>query len=95
MGPYCNFCQRRCFVMIRDDDPIGLRQAYLRRGINLLATCQRGIEHDKQQVGWSLEDRIEAYQRAGAVGQARPAEPGVTEMPFRSNVSERDAKPQP
>lgn len=41
MGPYCDFCARRCFV-----------QRVLRDGRTmLLATCARGMEHDRAQAG--------------------------------------------
>jgi len=41
MGPYCNYCNRRCFV-----------PRVLKDGRNLiLATCPAGAEHDRQAVG--------------------------------------------
>lgn len=41
MGPYCNFCARRCFVLrvLRDGQSM------------LLATCAPGMEHDRSQCG--------------------------------------------
>lgn len=41
MGPYCQFCDRRCFVPRR-----------LRDGREmLLATCTAGMAHDREAVG--------------------------------------------
>ena len=42
MGPYCQFCDRRCFVM--REVPNGQRRL-------LMATCAKGMEHDRKQVG--------------------------------------------
>jgi hypothetical protein len=41
MGPYCKFCDQRCFVprILRDGRHV------------LLATCAHGMEHDRAQVG--------------------------------------------
>jgi hypothetical protein len=41
MGPYCRFCDRRCFV---------LRALADGRHI-LLATCPDGMEHDRRKCG--------------------------------------------
>ena len=53
MGPYCKFCDRRCFV-----DPMiwGLLSTSQKRvlgdhGYPLLATCAAGQEHDRQKLG--------------------------------------------
>jgi hypothetical protein len=41
MGPYCKFCDHRCFVprVLRDGQHV------------LLATCPAGMAHDRDQVG--------------------------------------------
>lgn len=40
MGPYCRYCDRRCFLeRIVDGRTI------------LLATCEAGMEHDRQSCG--------------------------------------------
>ena len=51
MGPYCNFCDQRCFVR----DPLD--------GGYLLATCPEGKAYDKSQ-GYNID---EARERATAV----------------------------
>lgn len=43
MGPYCNFCDRRCFVL--RDLPDGSWSG-------LMATCAKGMEHDRKQTGY-------------------------------------------
>jgi hypothetical protein len=47
MGPYCRYCDRRCFVerILHDDQ------------WSLLATCEAGMEHDRERVG---EDHVTA-----------------------------------
>lgn len=40
MGPYCNYCDQRCFV------PDPKRSGYL------LATCTKGMEHDRAVLGY-------------------------------------------
>lgn len=44
MGPYCQFCDHRCFV----PDPT--------RSGHLLATCLRGQEHDRRALGYCWAD---------------------------------------
>lgn len=41
MGPYCKFCDQRCFVP---------RVLHNGRSI-ILATCARGMEHDREACG--------------------------------------------
>ncbi|MGH3446017.1 MAG: hypothetical protein ACRDP4_00180 [Nocardioidaceae bacterium] len=47
MGPYCQFCDRRCFV----PNPYS---ADIRAAI--LATCPAGIEHDRHHLGYGWPD---------------------------------------
>lgn len=42
MGPYCQFCDFRCFVV---------RRLPFTTGDFLMATCQRGMAHDRAQTG--------------------------------------------
>lgn len=61
MGSYCKFCDQRCFVLriLRDGRSM------------LLATCQRGMEHDREACGEDhtmAQNPIEAAQR----GEVRP-----------------------
>jgi hypothetical protein len=41
MGPYCRYCDNRCFVYRVLPDGRGM----------LLATCGRGMAHDREQLG--------------------------------------------
>lgn len=41
MGPYCKFCDRRCFVPRVLSDGRSM----------ILATCQGGMEHDRAACG--------------------------------------------
>jgi alcohol dehydrogenase class IV len=42
MGPYCRYCDHRCFVERRIPDT---------RTTVLLATCSAGMAHDRSAVG--------------------------------------------
>lgn len=45
-GAYCKFCGRRCFVLrVIPDGPEKGWEGHL-------ATCQRGMEHDREQTGY-------------------------------------------
>ena len=44
MGPYCKFCDNRCFV----HDP--------KNAGNLLATCKRGQKYEKSKIGYCWDD---------------------------------------
>lgn len=61
MGPYCKYCDQRCF----QPDPYGLARVH--GAPVILATCTKGMEHDKKAVGYNI---LEA--RAYAEGP-RPA----------------------
>lgn len=64
MGPYCRYCDRRCFV----DDPAG--------GPVILATCPAGRAHDLEAGGYDI-GRACAYAEAlrtfAALVDAKPA----------------------
>lgn len=75
MGPYCKFCGHRCFV----HDP--------RRAGYLLATCTKGQEHSRAELGYDYDqaraaapDELTDQERelldlADDVGEAVPADP--------------------
>ncbi len=42
MGPYCRFCDQRCFLE---------RRIPGKPGTILLATCERGMERDRKMTG--------------------------------------------
>jgi hypothetical protein len=53
MGPYCNFCERRCFVPIPEGTPPEIRKAYGTSAI--IATCAGGQKFEQETVGWSYD----------------------------------------
>lgn len=53
MGPYCNYCQQRCFVRIPQDAPAELKAAY--GTASLMATCARGIANEQEKLGYSYK----------------------------------------
>jgi len=60
MGPYCEFCAQRCFVLMPTDTPSHIAKAYQEEvglGIHpLLATCKKGQSHEKNWVGYCYND---------------------------------------
>lgn len=54
MGPYCKFCDRRCFIPLPELTPKEALEAYGRATI--IATCKEGQEYEKRLTGWCLDD---------------------------------------
>lgn len=61
MGPYCNFCQTRCFTPFPKDTPAEVFAAY-RPGVSIIATCGSGQEWERQQTGWNYRLIWEAIE---------------------------------
>lgn len=59
MGPYCDFCDRRCFVLrVR---PEGVDGPAAWTGVLLMATCQAGAAHDRAKTGHDYTTAINPY----------------------------------
>ena len=50
MGPYCNFCNNRCFVYLPNETPKHIRKAY--GTSTIIATCKAGQVFEKNKVGF-------------------------------------------
>jgi hypothetical protein len=52
MGPYCNYCDHRCFVRreLPADSPAKAAPRFA--GEILMATCARGMAHDRRETGY-------------------------------------------
>jgi hypothetical protein len=61
MGPYCNYCDKRCFV----DNP--------KKPGWLLATCIKGQAHDKDVLGYCWRDIKEEREQE----EAEPPQPKI------------------
>lgn len=61
MGPYCQFCGRRCFLV---------RRLPHQAGDTLMATCQDGMDHDRTVTGY---DHLTAINPAGLSPFCGPA----------------------
>lgn len=68
MGPYCSFCDQRCFV----PNPCS--------GSWLYATCSAGKANDRRQVGHNIDDinqlieeyvEVHGFERERAVSEVR------------------------
>ena len=51
MGPYCKFCNSRCFVHLPTDTPKEALEAY--GTSTIVATCERGQAFELEKVGWN------------------------------------------
>ena len=54
MGPYCNFCNQRCFTYFPQETPDYILRAY--GTSTIIATCQGGQRFEKQRVGYCYDD---------------------------------------
>lgn len=51
MGPYCNYCDNRCFVERVYPTEDGWR-------FLIMATCERGMANDREKTGYDFETAI-------------------------------------
>lgn len=60
MGPYCKFCNRRCFVPFSEGTPKEALDAYSALApdiiISIIATCAEGQAYEKEKTGWCYHD---------------------------------------
>lgn len=64
MGPYCRFCNRRCFVHLTIDVPVKILEAYYPNTI--IATCPKGQEFEKSSFGYCFADVRQSLDRQDA-----------------------------
>lgn len=50
MGPYCTFCNQRCFVPLPPRTPANILSAY--RSATIIATCQQGQNFEREKIGY-------------------------------------------
>lgn len=53
MGPYCNFCNQRCFTHLPLGTPMNIVSAY--KGATIIATCPGGQKYERGRVGYSYD----------------------------------------
>lgn len=61
MGPYCDYCGRRCFVP----------RVVPGSRVTILATCAKGAEHDRRALGVDFRTARNPHA-AAQVGGERP-----------------------
>src|ERR1700744_558522 len=54
MGPYCNYCNQRCFIHIPGTAPAHVRAAY--GTSTIAATCPGGKAYERSKVGFTCDD---------------------------------------
>ena len=62
MGPYCKFCNQRCFVHMPMTTPKHILKAY--GTSTIIATCSGGQKFEKDKVGYCYDD-IKAIAELG------------------------------
>ncbi len=65
MGPYCDFCNRRCFVHLPENTPTELIHLY-EEGITIIATCLAGQGNEKANFGTCYGDIMTAIEQVKA-----------------------------
>jgi hypothetical protein len=68
MGPYCKFCNHRCFTHMPEETPEHIVEAYrtfMGGSVPIIATCPAGQQFEKQRIGYCYDD-ILAPAREGA-----------------------------
>lgn len=68
MGPYCQFCDHRCFVYMPTETPEHILRAY--GGVEIIATCKRGQAFEKERHGYCYDDIMTEINEAGGGGEA-------------------------
>lgn len=59
MGPYCRYCQHRCFVLrVMPEDATFMPGKQV-----LLATCSKGMEYDLTTSGYTHKTAINPYDK--------------------------------
>ena len=56
MGPYCRFCNARCFVPIPLLTPEHIRTAYGK--LTIVATCLAGQRFEKERLGHCYDEIV-------------------------------------
>ncbi len=67
MGPYCKFCNNRCFVHMPAETPMYILAAY--GTSTIIATCSAGQAFEKEKTGWCYGDigrEIESLKKVTA-----------------------------
>lgn len=54
MGPYCKFCDNRCFTHFPDATPQYILVAY--KTNNIIATCRGGQDFEMGRIGYSYDE---------------------------------------
>ncbi len=68
MGPYCQFCNQRCFVYFPDDTPGHILDAYRKvcPTVTIIAACPGGQAYERKKIGYCYQDIVNALNLKGA-----------------------------
>jgi hypothetical protein len=74
MGPYCKFCNQRCFTHMPDTTPPHILKAYrdgMGGGIPIIATCPSGMQFERDKFGYCYQDICHHEIRQQLAAEAR------------------------
>lgn len=82
MGPYCNFCNNRCFTYFPNETPQHILDAY--GTSTIIATCPGGQAFEREKVGYCYDQIQEAIRkdvlRAATGAQAPQTQAGDVDI---------------
>ena len=69
MGPYCKYCNQRCFTHIPKDTPSYLLTLYSRYKdpVGIIATCKEGQAAEKKSIGTCYDEILRAIESTNSV----------------------------
>lgn len=65
MGPYCKFCNQRCFVPMPTETPERIVKAY--GTSTIIATCPEGQKFEKEKIGYCYDYIQKVIKERGPV----------------------------
>lgn len=89
MGPYCRFCQQRCFVHFPAGTPAKVLTAYT--GFNIIATCKGGQEFERLNIGYCYDD----IQDMLSTGQIADDQPELDPTPQQFEIGDEQYQAAP
>jgi len=76
MGPYCKYCDQRCFARLPQDTPKKYLDIYKAHGFTsiIIATCAAGQRAEKKSLGVCYDDIVAAIESQKLISEETVAE---------------------
>lgn len=75
MGPYCRYCNQRCFTHFPMATPQIALDAY--GSVSIIATCPAGQRFEKGRTGWCYDDIMRQIDIDAGIAPTGPDAPDV------------------